>query len=259
VGNLRKYGNPPFAVAAVHGGPGAAGEMAPVARELSSACGVLEPLLTATSVDGQVEELRVGLEENGKLPLTLIGFSFGGWLSVILAARYPKYVNKLILVSSGPFEEKFAAKIMETRLQRLRRGERSEAKALYEALFSSTLPSESLAKFGQLMRKADSYDPLLDESQPSLANPEIYRLVWREAVKLRSSGRLLEFAGRIDCSVIAIHGDHDPHPAEGVRDPLSRVIRNFRFVLLRQCGHYPWLEKKARDAFYRIFRSEIAP
>ncbi len=44
--NIRKYGNPPFSVAVIHGGPGAPGEMAPVARELSSRWGVLEPLQT---------------------------------------------------------------------------------------------------------------------------------------------------------------------------------------------------------------------
>jgi len=31
--NLRQYGNAPFSVAVIHGGPGASGEMAPVARE----------------------------------------------------------------------------------------------------------------------------------------------------------------------------------------------------------------------------------
>ncbi|MHA2061833.1 MAG: alpha/beta fold hydrolase, partial [Candidatus Sifarchaeia archaeon] len=34
--NLRIYGNKPFNIAVLHGGPGAPGEMAPVARELSS-------------------------------------------------------------------------------------------------------------------------------------------------------------------------------------------------------------------------------
>jgi len=47
---LRKYGKTPFKVAVVHGGPGAAGEMAPVASELVSVCGVLEPLQTASSL-----------------------------------------------------------------------------------------------------------------------------------------------------------------------------------------------------------------
>lgn len=41
--NLRKYGSEPFTVAVIHGGPGAAGEMAPVAKEISAYRGVLEP------------------------------------------------------------------------------------------------------------------------------------------------------------------------------------------------------------------------
>ena len=28
---------------------------------------------------------------------------------------------------------------------------------------------------------------------------------------------------KIKCPVVAIHGDYDPHLAEGVREPLSRV------------------------------------
>ena len=257
MGNLRKYGDPPFAVAVVHGGPGALGEMSTVARELSSVGGVLEPLLTATSVNGQVEELRAVLEENGRFPLSIIGFSWGAWLSVIFTAHYPAHVNKLILLSSGPFEEKYAANIMKTRLQRLQRGERREAKALYEASISSTLSRDSLTRFGQLVSRADSYDLLPDESQPSPANPEVYHSVWDEANKLRNSGHLLEIARLIKCSVVAIHGDYDPHPADGVKHPLSRAIKDFRFVLLQKCGHYPWRERNARDMFYCILNAEI--
>lgn len=43
---LRTYGQAPFKGAVLHGGPGAPGEMAPVAKELARFCGVLEPLQT---------------------------------------------------------------------------------------------------------------------------------------------------------------------------------------------------------------------
>jgi len=62
--NLRKYGKPPFKVAVVHGGPGAGEETAPVARELSLAWGVWEPIQTATSLEGQ----RAAMERSGKPP-----------------------------------------------------------------------------------------------------------------------------------------------------------------------------------------------
>ena len=62
--NLRTYGKAPFNVAIIHGGPGVAGEMAPVARELASDWGVLEPLQTAALLEGQIEELKTVLEKN---------------------------------------------------------------------------------------------------------------------------------------------------------------------------------------------------
>jgi hypothetical protein len=55
--NQRVYGKAPYRVAVIHGGPGAPGEMAPVARELSVMRGVLEPLQIMTTIEGQVEEL----------------------------------------------------------------------------------------------------------------------------------------------------------------------------------------------------------
>ena len=98
--NLRTYGKAPFNVAIIHGGPGAAGEMAPVARELAPDWGVLEPIQTATSLQGQVEELRAILEKNGDLPAILIGFSWRAWLSFIVAAKYPEIAKKVVLIGS---------------------------------------------------------------------------------------------------------------------------------------------------------------
>jgi len=130
--NLRKYGIRPFPVAVIHGGPGAPGEMAPVARELSSVAGVLEPLQTATTLEGQVRELKAVLEKHAALPVTLIGFSWGALLSFIFAARYPSFVRKLILIGSAPYDEKYAAKITHTRLSRLSERERKEVLSLTE-------------------------------------------------------------------------------------------------------------------------------
>lgn len=65
----------PFSVVLVHGGPGAPGEMGPVARELSVLRGVLEPFQSADSVAGQVRELAAQLHEHAALPAVLIGYT----------------------------------------------------------------------------------------------------------------------------------------------------------------------------------------
>jgi len=233
--------------------------MAPVARELASGWGVLEPLQTAASLEGQIEELRAVLEKNADLPATLIGFSWGAWLGFIVAADYPALVRKLILIGSGGYEEKHAARILEARLSRLSEEERREVKSLGETLDDPAAGDRNtaFARFGALLSKADAYDPIVYESEVIDYRVDIFQSVWRDAAELRRSGKLLELGKRIECTVVAIHGDYDPHPGEGVQEPLSAVLRSFRFVLLRNCGHMPWIERQARDEFYGTLKEEL--
>lgn len=259
--NLRKYGHSPYTVAVVHGGPGAPGYMWSVARDLSKDIGVLEPLQTKNSLEGQIQELREVLEKNAELPAVLLGHSWGAMLTYIVTARYPALVKKLILVGSGPYEQKYADNISGDRLNRLSEKERIEEFNLVEIINSAGAAKrdKAMARHGELLEKADTFAPLPAEKEPEPlpVSEEINRLVWAEAKKLRVSGELLKMGRKIKCPVIAIHGDYDPHPAEGVREPLSRVLKDFKFILLEKCGHYPWLEKFARDEFFRVLREEI--
>lgn len=259
--NLRKYGDPPFLAAVIHGGPGAAGSMAPVARELSSVCGILEPLQASAAIGGEVEELREALETYGHLPVILIGHSWGAWLSLIFASRYPALVKKLILVGCGPLQERYASGIMATRLGRLSEEERRDAYDLMNAMNSPEARDKNamFARFGALMSKADLFDPLPeadDKSSPELRE-DVFRGVWAEAEALRRSGKLLEQGKQVRCPAIAIHGDYDPHPAAGVERPLRPVIKDFRLILLKNCGHEPWKERAAKDRFYEILKEEL--
>ena len=234
--------------------------MAPVAREISAITGVLEPLQTATTLEGQVHELKTVLEKNGAAPVTLIGFSWGAILSFIFTARYPSFVKKLILIGSGAYEEEYATNITKTRLSRLGEEEREEALSLMETLNDDAIEDKNtpMAGLGKLLSRADSYDPLPHDSEILKYQYDIYHSVWEQARKLRSSGNLLEFGGKIQCPVIAIHGDYDPHPSEGIYEPLSRIVKDFRFILLEKCGHYPWIERSARDKFYNILKTVVA-
>ncbi len=258
--NYRKYGDAPFSVAVLHGGPGAAGEMAPVARELSSRQGIMEPLQTAATLNGQARELKNVLAKHCLSPITIIGFSWGAWLGWLLAARHPELVGKLILVSSGPFEEKYAgSNIMSTRMQRLNEAEQAETITLQKKLEAPGAKHDNaaLSKFGELMTKADSYDLRDDDDAAVVCRAKIFQGVWPQASKLRGSGQLLAMSRDIRCPVVALHGDHDPHPATGVGRPLSPVLKDFRLILLKKCGHYPWREKHALDEFYDVLRREL--
>ena len=236
--------------------------MAPVARELSDSQGILEPIQTAVSLQGQVDELRDLLRRHAQQPVTLIGYSWGAWLSYLLAAYHPALVCKLILVSSGPFEPQYVKALTETRLSRLSPAEQVEWQQVIAQLQDPTTPDKdtALARLGALASKTDAYDPLPHEPvEEDHVGPrgEIFQNVWHIAAQMREDGSLLKLAHQIRCPVVAIHGNYDPHPSEGVERPLHAIIPDFQFVLLKHCGHTPWLERQARDRFYEALREAL--
>ena len=257
MGRFRLYGVEPFTVVAVHGGPGAVGDMAPVAKRIAEYQGCIETLHTACTVDDQVNELREAIESHAHAPVSLVGHSWGAWLVFIFAARYPSLVKKAILIGSGPFEARFAADIMQTRMNRLSEEEREEVRSLMQQF---TAPSEAsrhvLSRFGKLLAKVDMYDPVEVEEDVTVRS-DVYEGVWPRASAMRESGELLKLAASIVCPVVAIHGDYDLHPAAGVREPLSKTVRQYEFILLKHCGHKPWIERRAQAQFHEILREQL--
>lgn len=257
--NPRAYGKIPYRVVLVHGGPGAAGEMGPLARLLDSRRGILEPFQTARTVRGQVDELKSQIVLHAAPPVVLVGYSWGAWLSLILAARYPHLVGKVVLVSSGPFEDRYVPDIEATRYSRLSPEEKDEVATLLPVIEGRTEGDRQAAfeRFGDLFARTDAFDPLPEGEGEVTLDPNLFRSVWAEAAKMRTSGELIKLANYVKCPVSALHGDHDPHPAEGVKTPLSGVLRDFRFVLLKECGHKPWAERRARDTFLETLEGEL--
>lgn len=260
--NIRLYGESPYKTAVVHGGPGALGSVAPIARELSKYTSVIEPLQTKLSIDELIEELDDAIDAYCDTPTTLIGHSWGAWLVFSYAAKYSHRVKKIILVGSGPFETKYVSKIGKTRRQHFTSVERIEFDNALKGLNSDnkTKSNEMMNKLGSLVEKSDNYCmfELASEKDDCLqAVDGMYKSIWGEAAELRKTGALLDLADEIKCSVVAIHGDYDPHPIDGVRIPLQNRLTDFKLYTLSKCGHNPWKEKYAYREFYNILKREI--
>ncbi len=257
--NYHFHGTSPYTLAVIHGGPGASGEMVPVARELAADFGVIEPLQTQITLDRQVTELHDVLTTHAETPVTLIGFSWGAWLSYIVTARYPDLVKKLILVGSGPYQAHYADQIQAKRLSRLTPSEQAEYTKIIATLGDpkGENKAERFARLGVLANKTDRFDPLPDDNQAPIVFSNKFFPVLAEVQKMRWDGSLLELATQIQCPVVAMHGDYDPHPVAGVQEPLAGHLINFRLVLLENCGHKPWIERQAKDHFYQHLRAEL--
>jgi len=124
-------------------------------------------------------------------------------------------------------------------------------------LLDVQMPEMDGFEIAELMRKADAFQPESITYRNASFEFRIYESVWTEAERMRSGGELLWHAGRVSCPVLAIHGDYDPHPFDGVKLPLEKAIKDFRFMLLEKCGHEPWNEIPAKNAFFDILEMEI--
>ena len=107
---MREYGSGGARVIVLHGGPGAAGYLERVARELGSTFRVLEPLQRgsggeALSVARHVADLGEVVEAFcGDEPFALVGHSWGAMLALAYAAAHPRRAAALVLVNSGTFD-----------------------------------------------------------------------------------------------------------------------------------------------------------
>ncbi len=255
---IRKYGKVPFVVGLIHGGPGAQGEMQAVAQRLAGDFGVLEFLQTARSVQGQIEELHAQISQSVQYPIVLAGYSWGAWLGFLFTARYPSLVKKLILISSPSFSKQYVNDLMPVRLNRLSTVKKEEAEKLFVFINSGQADSKQLERFGELMSMADTFDYDSCFKEEVKTNKEIFHSVWSEAAKLRETDKLLLYAGKITCPVTAIHGLYDPHPVEGIEEPLTENLCCFKMIKMDKCGHSPWKERQAKDNFYKILIDEIS-
>jgi pimeloyl-ACP methyl ester carboxylesterase len=256
----RVHGRGTPSIVLVHGGPGAAGEMGPVGRRLArDGLASLEPFQRAPSVAGQIRELADTIRAHAQTPADLIGHSWGAWLSYLAAARHPELVRRLVLVGSGPFEERYVKVLVHRRDARLTDAQRRTMRRFERALARShgSRAARLWRGFGRLVERTDAFAPLPHRDTLVEPRPDLYDAVWPQAARLRRTGRLLAAGRQIRCPVLAIHGAEDPHPPAGVEGPLRTVLADFRMETIPRCGHSPWFERYGRVAFYRALEREV--
>lgn len=252
---VRLYGIEPYKIVLVHGGPGAIGALKGFAKELSILTdkGVVEAIQSKYSIAELIEELYYQIRENCVEKVTLIGHSWGAWLVALFAEKYPEFVKDIILVGCAPLEDKYVSEIGLRRVSNLS----GEDLALYKRLINNQITDEDMKKIPAMFGKSDNYSLEDEEShRADKTDSEMHNLIWSEATKLRTDGKLLEVFQKIDSKIYLIQGAYDPHPVDGVRIPLQEYRGSCEVYVLEKCGHSPFMEKYAKNEFYSVL-SEI--
>ena len=243
----------------VHGGPGAAGSMAPVAREIADSYRVLEPFQSPTSdtVARHIADLHHVVESRGGgARPAIVGHSWGAMLALAYAAAHPTGVGPLVLVGCGTFDLPARARLREN-LNARADVETRRRFANLENEFPD--PEQRFRELGKLTLALYSYSLATTETgSENVDDAAASAATWNDMVRLQETGVYPGAFVAIESPVLMIHGDVDPHPGAMTRATLQPCLPQLEYRELERCGHYPWLEKFARDEFFSLLREWLA-
>ncbi len=253
---VRRYGQSGPRVFALHGGPAAVGDVAPIAQGLSESFRVIEPWqrgsgsvpLTVARHVADLHELVT--EVGGDAPLAIVGHSWGAMLALCYAAEYPLEVGPIVLVGCGTFDEAARNQMQATIESRMDDDLRGKLRSMSAA---STDPADRFMQSFRMTRHVFDFDPV--NSYPDKEEYEPFDTVaheetWNDMARLQSAGIYPRAFEAIESPVLMLHGAYDPHPGNMIRDSLAPYLPQLEYHEWQRCGHSPWIEKSARDAFF---------
>lgn len=245
----------------MHGGPGAPGYVAPVARELGKCFRVLEPLQRgsggeALSVARHIADLHDVIEAKcaGERP-ALAGHSWGAMLALAYAAEHPGRARALALVNCGTFDEEARAAFRANLEARKDDALREKLARLPEEIADA---DERLMKTLKLLLPLYSYDIAAAEMGMGECDARAFEETWNDMVRLQNQGVYPAAFAAIREPVLMLHGAADPHPGEMVRQTLARYLPQLECREWEKCGHFPWLERNIREEFFEVLRKWLA-
>lgn len=250
---IKQLGSKQCQLVLIHGGPGAIGSLHCLAEQLSVSIGVAEQFQSKYTIEEVLIELYNDIVSlNCKV--TLLGHSWGAWLAGLFAKEHPELVHKLILVGCPPLVKEYVSKIEERRYQRFTFDEQQQFKKLLNQLENPNYShkEESIEQLGKLVEKADNYCLDLELMNSSQADGEMYDAIWKVAAKWRDEGRWLTIFRAIKCPVYLLQGKYDPHPIEGVTEPLLKAHIITKVYEFQKSGHSPFLELYDRKSFCEL-------
>ncbi len=251
---VREYGTraAPATVIALHGGPAAAGDVAPVARELGKRWHVLEPfqrgsggapLTVATHVRDLDDLIRDRCHDRRPV---LLGHSWGAMLALAYAASYSTTPAALVLVGCGTFSLAARAEFEARVDSRLTPEIRADIARIEQ---TEADPDRRLGALGQLMTRVYGFD-VEEGEEDGAVDAEAHRQTWADMVRLQRDRVYPAAFAAIHVPVLMLHGDADPHPGRLICQDLRRYMPQIEYRELLRCGHSPWLERQAKQVFF---------
>ena len=204
-----------------------------------------------------LETLRLEL---GLKKIALIGHSWGGFLSMNYAIKYPANVSSLILVGSAPADYK-GQKAFADEFNKRTHSIKHKIDPLFNEKTLSALNKEQINDayrdlFSVYFEEPSKVQKLtLDMSKESAIGGFNVLSLMLKTTYFTPDCNLIPALRRLTVPTLIIHGNQDIIPVDTAKT-IQKAIQDSKVVYLNDCGHFPYIEKS--NEFFSSIRSFLS-
>lgn len=196
--------------------------------------------ITLTLEDFETIRRKLGIKQ-----WSVLGFSYGGYLSSLYAHFYPSSVSSLVLLNSAGLNTNAFSYFLDNINSKLQVSDLEIVEYWSDSVRYSQNPHHAIVEIIRARMPGYFYDRQ-KSLQVSLLMKDsdfdfnVGRWIWKEAVdkNFDLAEMELNFKGR----VIIIQGRQDPL-GESVALSLNKYYNNSELIFIEKCGHYSWIEQ----------------
>ena len=199
------------------------------------------------TIQSEVEDLD-GLREYFQLEsVAVLGHSWGGLLAMEYALRHPDRVSHLILMNTAPASHDDFMLLQQERRKRLAADlEKLNARSSetnYQEGDPDAVAAYYRIHFGATLRQPEHLETLINSLRSSFTKEGVLKARKIEKRLLNETWLSNEYnlLPQLTIPTLMTHGEYDHIPVECAVH-VAQAIPRVRFALLRNCGHFSYLE-----------------
>jgi len=174
-------------------------------------------------------------------------------LALAYAAEHPDSTGPLILVGCGTFDLGARAALQRTIAERMTDDIRARLKRADQLDRDHRLKASAEA-----MLPVYACDLLASPHEDDHVDARAHHETWDDMLRMQADGIYPAAFVAIKVPVLMIHGTYDPLPGRIIFEGLRPHLPQLEYREFERCGHYPWLERAANDAFFALVHDWLA-
>jgi proline iminopeptidase len=202
------------------------------------------------SMGSDIEDLDRVREHFNLDSVTLLGHSWGALLALDYALHHSRRVSGMILMNPAPASRQDYLLLRQDRLMRspddIEKLKTFRSDARYQDGDPDTVAAYYRIHFRAALRRTEHHEQVIRSLRSSFTREGILRARAIEKRLMQETWssdhyNLIPRLAQLSMPVLILHGDTDFIPAECAVH-IAQAIRGAHFVLLKDCGHFSYLE-----------------